>query len=300
MKFSVYISACLLFICTFTTNNLFAESINYQTPFEKAQWQFSGDPFGCKINHRVHHFGTFGLMANPGEALTLSLSADWLSLDNIQSQAAVVPPSWQAQIQQPIATTSLNWSGAQALTQHDTNPFLEALEQGLTWQVDIATEGSGYRVSSSPVSTQTVANQFRICRQQLLPKPFSYLRRLELQFASSSSLLSPAHEQDLYAIQRYLQADPSIIEVLIDGHADASGERLANLVLSKARADEVKSRLIELGVAPQIIQTRHHGNRAPVASNTDSAGRKLNRRVSVRLVKSATPPAKNSAWGALK
>ncbi|QQX80543.1 OmpA family protein [Shewanella sp. KX20019] len=296
MKLSVYISACSLFICTLLTNNLFAASINYQTPFEKAQWQFSGDQFGCEINHRVQRFGTFQLIASPGEALTLSLRADWLSLNNTQSQAAVVPPSWQAKIQQPIATTSLNWLGSQALAQHDTNPFLEALEQGLTWQVSIATENSGYQVSSSPVATQTVANQFKICRQQLLPKPFSYLRRLELKFASSSSLLSPAHEQDLYAIHRYLQADPSIVEILIDGHADASGERLANLVLSKARADEVKSRLIELGVPPQIIQTRHHGNRAPVASNTDGAGRQLNRRVSVRLVKSA----KSSSLGASK
>ncbi|PKG56080.1 OmpA family protein [Shewanella sp. GutDb-MelDb] len=297
MKYSVYISACLVFMCTAITNNAMATSIKYQTPFEKAQWLFSGDPFGCEINHRVQSFGTLGLIANPGEVLTLSLQADWLSLDNTQSQAFVVPPSWQAQTQQPIATTSLHWLGSQALAQHNTNAFLEALEQGSTWQVNIATpESSSYQISSSPISTQTVANQFRICRQQLLPKPFRYLRRLELQFATSSSLLSAAHEQDLYAMYRYIQADPTIAEVLIDGHADASGDHLANLVLSKARADEVMSRLIELGVPAQMIQTRHHGNRAPVASNLDTAGRKLNRRVSIRLVKSATP----SALGASK
>jgi outer membrane protein OmpA-like peptidoglycan-associated protein len=301
LKPSVYISACLVFICIAFTNNLFAASIRYQTPFEKAQWQFSGDQFGCKINHRVQSFGTLELIANPGEALTLSLQADWLSLDNNQSQASIVPPSWQAQTQKPITTTSLHWLGSQALTQHNTNAFLEALEQGSTWQVDVQTaDSSGYKVSSSPVSTQSVANQFRICRQQLLPKPFSYLRRLELQFATSSSLLSPTHEQELYAIYRYLKADPSIVEVLVDGHADASGDRLANLVLSKARADEVMSRLIELGVPAQMIQTRHHGNRAPVASNNNTVGRKLNRRVSIRLVKSATSSAKTSSLGASK
>ncbi len=100
-------------------------------------------------------------------------------------------------------------------------------------------------------------------------------------------LLNATHEQDLYAIYRYLQADPSIVEVLVDGHADASGEHLANLVLSKERSDEVVSRLIELGVSAKMIQTRHHGTRAPIASNNSTEGRELNRRVTLRLVKSA-------------
>ena len=97
-----------------------------------------------------------------------------------------------------------------------------------------------------------------------------------------------SHQQDLYAVYRYLQADPSIKEILIDGHADASGDHLTNLLLSKERADEVMSRLIELGVPISMIQVRHHGNRAPIASNNDVTGRELNRRVSLRLVKSAT------------
>lgn len=275
--------------------------MKYQTPFEKAQWLFSGDEFGCEITHRVESFGNLQLLANPGEPLALSLKADWLNLNNTQSQASVVSAAWQNSTHQPIATTSLNWFGSQAISLQDTAPFLEALEQGQTWQVAITSaDNSQYLINASPVSTRAVANQFRICRQQLLPKPFTYVRRLELMFAPSSSLISTTHEQDLYAVYRYIQADPNIVEVLIDGHADASGDHLANLVLSKERADEVMSRLIELGVPPKMIQTRHHGTRTPVASNNDAKGRELNRRVTLRLVKSATQSASTSASGADK
>ncbi|WP_299809650.1 OmpA family protein [uncultured Shewanella sp.] len=269
--------------------------VSYQTPFEKAHWQFSGDQFGCEITHRVQSFGTLQLSAAPGEPLALSLQADWLSLNNTQSQAWVVPASWQEKTQHPLAETSLNWFGSKAISQKSTAAFLEALEQGHTWQVAITSPDSQYLINASPVSTRSVANQFRLCRQQLLPKPFTYLRRLELKFAPNSSLLNASHEQDLYAVYRYIQADPSIVEVLVDGHADASGDHLANLVLSKERSDEVVSRLIELGVSAKMIQTRHHGTRTPVASNNSTEGRELNRRVTLRLVKTVQNATKTSA-----
>ncbi len=296
MKWPVYILICLFFICTNIKNSAFAAQINYQTPYEQSRWHFSGDQFGCEITHRVQSFGMLMLKAAPGEPLALSLQADWLSLNNTQSQASVIPAAWQAQMQQPIATTTLHWFGSQAISQKNTAAFLEALELGHTWQVAITSpDNSQYLINASPVSTRSVANQFRLCRQQLLPKPFTYVRRIELQFATSSSLLNATHEQDLHAVVRYLQADSSIVEILVDGHADASGNHLANLVLSKERSDEVVSRLIELGVSPKMIQTRHHGTRSPVATNNNSEGRELNRRVTLRLVKSAANSATTSA-----
>ena len=271
LKLSVYILICLFFCVITTANNAFAATNTYQTHLEKAQWDFSGDIFGCQINHKVQRFGNLKLIAMPGEALTLTLQTDWLYFENKQSVATVTSPSWQSYTN-PSASTQLKWHGTSASSQENIAAFLEALEQGLTWQVAIATSDANYQINSSPVSTQTAANQFRLCRQQLLPRSFAYLRRLDFRFATSSSKLQATHEQDLYAIYRYLQADPSIKEILIDGHADASGDHLANLLLSKERADEVMSRLIELGVPANIIQVRHHGNRTPIASNNTSAG----------------------------
>lgn len=266
-----------------------AVTTNYQTPLEQSQWLFAGDVFGCSITHNVQSFGSLSLTAMPGEPLALTLAADWLSMHDVSSQASVTYPAWKSQHTAPVAATSLQWHGNQARSEQSIAPFLEALEQGLAWKVKVSVkDGSQYNVDSAPVATKAVANQFRLCRQKLLPKPFSYVRRLDLMFDTSSSRLNSAQSTDLFAVYRYIQADHSIAEVLIDGHADASGDRIANLVLSKERADEVASMLIELGVPAKMIQVRHHGTRAPISSNNSRQGRELNRRVSIRLVKSQT------------
>lgn len=297
MKIPVYLLTYTFVILVIFANQAQASTIRYQTPFEQAKWLFSGDKFHCEISHRVQGFGLLRLTAIPGEPLALSLHADWLELTNTNSQASVVPAAWHIQ-QSPFASTVMNWQDSTARSKDSIAPFLEGLEQGYSWQVNItANNGHQYQIDSSPVATQAIASQFRLCRQKLLPKPFDYVRRIELLFASSSSKLTPAHVKDLNAVYQYIQADSSIKEVLIDGHADASGNRLANLVLSKARADEVASRLIEFGIPPKMLQVRNHGTRAPVASNNNSQGRELNRRVTLRLVRSPTQSTPSSALG---
>lgn len=52
-------------------------------------------------------------------------------------------------------------------------------------------------------------------------------------------------------------------KILIDGHADDGSSRLADLVLSKDRVENVVAALVELGVKRQMIEARHHGNRQP-------------------------------------
>lgn len=277
-----------------------AKSTHYQTPFEQAQWSFDGDRFFCRIEHKVSGFGEFRLIAQPGAPLNLQLNADWLSFEKKMSLAKVVAPSWsQTNNLATLGSTHLKWRGKKAISSDATNSFLEALEQGLAWQVLIQVDKDiSYRVETSPINTQAIANKFRQCRHKLLPRPFSYVRRVDILFESGKSMLTQTHEADLDAIVQYVKADASVTEILVDAHADASGERLANLVLSKERADEVASRLFELGIQKQKIQVRHHGSRSPKVSNNTVKGRKINRRVTIRLIKSPTKTAGNIEVGA--
>lgn len=268
--------------------NAYADTIEntYKTPMEKSSWNFSGNIFKCDISHEIEGFGKFNLTASPGDELIISLQADWLKLQNQSSEILIESSTWQQQLNKPFAVSELNWQGNIAHTSRNSSAFLEALEQGLTWQVNIdPVSNVKYQVRSTPVSTRGVVREFRLCKQDLLPKPFSYVRRVDLQFNSNSSRLEEQFESDLIAIARYIDADANITEVLIDGHADATGDRLVNLQLSKERAFEVQSRLIELGVPASMIEVRNHGSRNPIASNNSTQGRELNRRVMVRLVK---------------
>ena len=69
--------------------------------------------------------------------------------------------------------------------------------------------------------------------------------------------------------------------VQIDGFTDSVGTDSYNEDLSQRRADAVKTALINRGVQPSRIGTEGYGKAYPVANNTDSGGRQLNRRVEV-------------------
>ena len=67
----------------------------------------------------------------------------------------------------------------------------------------------------------------------------------------------------------------------IDGFTDSVGTDSYNEDLSQRRADAVKAALINRGVQPSRVGTEGYGKAYPVANNTDSGGRQLNRRVEV-------------------
>jgi outer membrane protein OmpA-like peptidoglycan-associated protein len=69
--------------------------------------------------------------------------------------------------------------------------------------------------------------------------------------------------------------------VQIEGFTDSVGTDSYNEDLSQRRADAVKAGLINRGIEPSRIGTEGYGKAYPVANNSDSGGRQLNRRVEV-------------------
>jgi len=69
--------------------------------------------------------------------------------------------------------------------------------------------------------------------------------------------------------------------VEIDGYTDSVGTDTFNLDLSQRRADVVKSVLVNRGIDSSRIVTRGYGKDFAVASNAESSGRQLNRRVEI-------------------
>ncbi len=67
----------------------------------------------------------------------------------------------------------------------------------------------------------------------------------------------------------------------IEGYTDSVGSANANYTLSERRASAVMSALVGLGVPPDRLSTRAHGEDDPVANNDTAAGRQLNRRVEI-------------------
>ena len=71
--------------------------------------------------------------------------------------------------------------------------------------------------------------------------------------------------------------------VEIAGHTDAVGSEQYNQYLSERRAEAVKAYLVERGVPANRISVIGYGELQPRDTNDTVAGRRLNRRVEVRV-----------------
>jgi outer membrane protein OmpA-like peptidoglycan-associated protein len=78
---------------------------------------------------------------------------------------------------------------------------------------------------------------------------------------------------------QFMTANPNTTAV-IEGHTDSKGPANYNLTLSKARANAVKTYLLqEYGIDAKRLTTTGYGESQPVASNDTVQGRQNNRRV---------------------
>jgi len=102
----------------------------------------------------------------------------------------------------------------------------------------------------------------------------------DVLFDTGRAELKPGASRRLDQLAQFLSEHPDR-RVQVDGFTDSVGTDAFNEELSQRRADAVKAALIMRGVDPSRIGTEGYGKAFPVASNTDSSGRQLNRRVEV-------------------
>lgn len=197
-------------------------------------------------------------------------------IDRLEVGGVIPPPGWTDRISAALDDTlrqvrdgRLEIDGTRvAISGTVAN---EAQRQALV--SDIATALSpAYTVRS----TLRVGNNAQASLDEVLA------RRI-VEFRSGSATLTQQGVElldELAGIIRTL--DASRIQII--GHTDSSGERLANVALSLARADAVRTYLIRQGIAAERLGTLGAGPDRPLADNATEAGRARNRRIELRVV----------------
>lgn len=79
-------------------------------------------------------------------------------------------------------------------------------------------------------------------------------------------------------LKLYLVEEPNS-KLVLTGHTDDTGLADKNLVLGKARAEQVKGQIAKMGISATRITTETMGQTKPLAPNTTAEGRAQNRRV---------------------
>lgn len=122
--------------------------------------------------------------------------------------------------------------------------------------------------------------------EPVLPTSSKYIQHIFFGF-DRSNLTSDSKSQ-LNGLKEILEENPTY-RAELHGHTDAVGSVEYNIALSKRRGQKTKNYLVANGIAANRLDIQIYGEDRPIAKNAiknnDSPeGRKLNRRVEIRIV----------------
>lgn len=103
-----------------------------------------------------------------------------------------------------------------------------------------------------------------------------------VEFESGAATLTPAGRAILDEMATAIK-QIGTPKVQVIGHTDSTGNRLANIGLSLARANTVRAYLIEKGIPGESLSAVGAGPDHPVTSNDTAEGKAKNRRIEFRL-----------------
>lgn len=101
-----------------------------------------------------------------------------------------------------------------------------------------------------------------------------------LHFETGNTQLLPESIQVIAEIITAVQARRSR-HISVVGHADTMGDEHANVQLSLRRAEAVKEKLIQAGMAADTMTISSHGEANPIVKTADNVANAENRRVEV-------------------
>ena len=102
-----------------------------------------------------------------------------------------------------------------------------------------------------------------------------------VKFPVNRFALSKEAEYKLMEFAEKLKGENKNVYLEIQGHTDASGDKMYNYKLGEERAEAVRRFLSKQGIALNRMSTISYGEDEPVSKNTSRKGRAENRRVVV-------------------
>jgi sodium-type flagellar protein MotY len=273
-----------------------AMALTFQTRLESIEWTVEGDKFECRLTQPITDFGSGEFVRRAGEQAIFRLK----SFNPMQGAggatllAAAAP--WQP------GRGDINLGAVKAgsdgvlfnSSQVQAGRLINGLMDGRSPVVRQFSRDNGVsEVRLLPVKFSKAYSDYQSCVAKLLPMNYEQVKDAQIGFPGGGIDLDPQAKAKLQVMLEYLKADPTVNHIDIDGHSDNSGNRLTNRDLSRRRALAVQDFFKANGIPESQITLRFHGERYPLAPNTNPANRAKNRRVNIHLDRVA--PAEKAA-----
>ena len=259
---------------------------HFESPITESVWRTAGTPLECRLSHEIPEYGRAVFTRHAGGALDFHLRLVQRPGHAGQARIRVVPPPWKHNVvARDLGTVAFADRNAPFRLQGDRAAVLMAsLEEGLfpTFSYSASNPGvDSVSVSLSAVNFLDSLEEFRTCAERLMDSDFSGIRDSRILFAPGSTALDAQAQARLDQIVTWMQIDPGIAAARIAGHADASGNRRQNYLLSQQRARTVRAYLVKHGVDKQRLRVSFHGEERPLSQSSDNP--RQNRRVEITL-----------------
>jgi len=114
--------------------------------------------------------------------------------------------------------------------------------------------------------------------QEILKTAFN-----DLEFIAGQAVIKDVSNSSLNDLASLLLKKPEW-KLQVSGHTDNVGNDQSNLILSKKRAESVKTYLLSKGVSADKVNVLFLGKTQPIASNDTEEGRQKNRRVEMKVI----------------
>lgn len=282
---SDFASLILLVISVFSG---IAHALDYGSSIENTDWAVSGSVFECRFEQQMPGYGTAVFYHQAGEDVQFRLETLRNLMDHSQASISIMPPPWQpSNKSQNLGTaTIVKRDPNLTLDSKRTNQFLHALLEGQWPAISHYTyydQSKFIDLHVSAVSFKDHYPKYMECANQLLRVNFKQVENSKVLFGPGEHTLDPLDKRILDDIIYYIKNDPRVFAVYLDGHTDNTGRRFQNREISRARVERVEQYLLDHDINQDMITTRFHGDRYPIASNATTAGQAQNRRVTIQL-----------------
>lgn len=282
-----------------------AMALTFQTRLESIEWTVEGDKFECRLTQPITDFGSGEFVRRAGEQAVFRLKAYNSVIGGGSATLLAAAAPWQPG-RGDINLGSVNIGSGNVLfnsSQVQAGRLINGLIDGRSPVIRRASgDGRVSEVRLLPVKFSKAFNDYQGCVAKLLPQNFEQVKQSEVGFPGEGVDLDPAAKAKLQVMLEFIKADPTVNHIELDGHSDNSGNRLTNRELSRRRALAVMDFFKANGIQESQITMRFHGERYPLAPNTNAANRAKNRRVAVRLERVAPTekpaPAATASAGA--
>jgi outer membrane protein OmpA-like peptidoglycan-associated protein len=266
-----------------------AWAANYGTGLTNTTWQLEANQYYCKFYQPIPQYGLAVFFHEAGRDLDFYLQATRNQMALGQAALTIEAPEWRSS----ALTSELGYVVVRdrdiplRVDADRTRRIMGELANGMapTFTRRASYGSESIRVRVSPVEFTAFYNDYLACSAGLLPVNFSQIERSVVNYPSGGEILNATAQTVLNNLVDYVLADERILALEVVGHSDYVGTRYDNRRLSERRANRVTDYLVEQGVDPSIIRTDYQGDRFPVATNDTAAGRAINRRSTILVVR---------------